>query len=178
MFSVEKHAVPGTSMLAHYCSDGTYTDCYVTEIVGQIPLDQFIFAFYTTFLFKLERLVLKWIVARPSLDTEVRQLANGIIKEFAAWRVENRGEHELLLCDFRGRTRSWLMVEPINTKSEKQTRLYFGSAVVPVRNPKTGKRSLGFSYQALLGFHRMYSFLLLYSAKSKLKSGLAQHPAA
>ena len=53
------------------------------------------------------------------------------IEKFAAWHVENRSENEILMCDFRGRTRSWLMVAPVSTVSDARTRLYFGSAVVP-----------------------------------------------
>jgi hypothetical protein len=91
-------------------------------------------------------------------------LADGEAERFAAWDVENRSENEMLLCDFVGRTRSWLMTVPIKTVNGDRTQLYFGSAVVPRRNPKTGELTLGFGYQALLGFHKVYSGLLLYSA--------------
>ena len=162
---VEKCAIPANAMLAGYLTKGTYTDCYTTEIPGYISLAEFVFAFYTTFLFKLERFLLKWTVSKPSADAQARQLADNASESFAAWHVENRSENELLMCDFLGRTRSWLMVTPVSTAGDVGTRLYFGSAVVPKRNPKTGELSVGFVYQILLGFHKVYSILLLYSAK-------------
>ena len=169
MLAIEKCPVPANTMLNTYSIPGAYVDCYTTEVPGQIPFSEFIFAFYTTLLFKLERLILKLTVSRPSTEVQARQLANGDIEKFAAWHVENRSENEILLCDLMGRTRSWLMVIPANTHSAPQTRLYFGSAVVPVQNSKTGTPSLGFGFQALLGFHRIYSVLLLYSAKRRIR---------
>ncbi len=66
--------------------------------------------FYTTLLFKLERFILKWTVSKSSTDAQARQLSDGEIEQFAAWHVEGRNENEILMCDFGGRTRSWLMV--------------------------------------------------------------------
>jgi hypothetical protein len=169
MFSIEKCKVPDHTMLARYSADGSYTDCYTTEIPGQISFPEFVFAFYTTFLFKLERSILKWTVSKPSTDSQARRLADGNIEKFAAWQVEGRNESEILMCDFRGRTRSWLMMTPVTTGNGARTRLYFGSAVTPRRNSKTGELSLGSGVQALLGFHKIYSVLLLYSAKSRIK---------
>ena len=168
MLAIEKCPVPANTMLNIYSISGAYVDCYTTEVPGQVPFSEFIFAFYTTLLFKLERSILKLTVSRPSTDIQARQLADDDIEKFAAWHVENRSENEILLCDLIGRTRSWLMVIPANTHSAPQTRLYFGSAIVPVRNSKTGTPSLGFGFQALLGFHRIYSVLLLYSAKRRI----------
>ena len=147
--------------------NGAYADCYSTEIPGQVSFSEFVFFFYTTYLFKLERLILRWTVSKPSTDPQARQLADGIRTTFAAWRMENRNENELLMCDFQGQTRSWMMVVPVNSV---RTRLYFGSAIVPNRNTKTGELSIGFVYQALLGFHRIYSMMLLYSAKLRIMS--------
>ena len=69
-------------------------------------------AFYTTWLFRLERWILRLAVARPSTDEEAHQLARGEREAFAAWSVEARAPDQLLMCDFTGRTRSWLMVVP------------------------------------------------------------------
>jgi hypothetical protein len=93
-------------------------------------------------------------LSMPSSDTDVRRLAQEQAGSFAAWSVEGRAPNQLLLCDFQGRTRSWLMTQPI----ESGTRLYFGSAVVPLRAP----------YGVLLGFHKLYSRLLLSAARSRL----------
>ena len=62
------------------------------------------------------------------------------------------------------------MIVPVDTASDTRTRLYFGSAVVPIRNSKTSEPSIGLIFQALLGFHKVYSMLLLYSAKLRIKS--------
>ena len=110
-----------------------------------------------------------WTVSKPSTDVQASQLANGLSDKFAAWHVENRSENEILMCDLRGRTRSWLMIIPVDTVDETGTRLYFGSAVLAIQNPKTTEMSLGFGFKALLGFHKAYSVLLLYSAKSRIK---------
>ena len=169
MFSIRKCPVPANTMLAAYSTPGNYVDCYQTEIPGQVAFPEFVFAFYTTFLFKLERYILTFSVSKPSTDQQARQLADREIHSFAAWRVEDRGDNELLMCDFIGRTRSWLMAVPVRTTGDTRTRLYFGSAVVPVRNLKTGELSLGWGFQGLLGFHKIYSALLLYSAASRLR---------
>jgi len=176
VFPIKKGPVLANTLLDKYSIKGTYVDCYSTEVPGQVLFPEFIFAFYTTPLFKLERLILKLAVSKQSTDIQARQLADGSINKFAAWYVENRSENELLMCDFRERTRSWLMVIPLNTASDTRTRLYFGSAVVSVRNSKTGKLSLRFLYEALLGFHRIYSILLLYSAKSNIERQLSKWP--
>ena len=167
MFSIQKSLVPANTLLDKYSIDGGYADCYSTEIPRQVSFSEFVYFFYTTDLFKLERLILRWTASKPSTDPQARQLADGIRTTFAAWHVENRNETELLMCDFQGQTRSWMMVVPVRSV---QTRLYFGSAIVPNRNTKTGALSIGFVYQASLGFHRIYSILLLYFAKLRIMS--------
>jgi hypothetical protein len=116
-------------------------------------------------VFKLERAILKWFVARPSTDDQARQLAAGTRDAFAAWTVEARTADQLLLGDFSGRTKSWLMVAAIPGAG---TRLYFGSAVVPRRSKNPKKSGLGFVFAALLGFHQLYSRILLRFAASRL----------
>jgi hypothetical protein len=165
MLSIKKCPIPVNTMLDRYSVDGAYVDCYLTEVSVQVSLSDYLFAFYTTPLFKVERFVLLWAASKPSTDEQARQLSRGDIEVFAAWKVESRKINEILLCDFRGRTRSWLMTTSVDTADGAQTRLYFGSAVVPVRNLKTGKQTIGLVFQALLGFHKIYSILLLYSAK-------------
>jgi hypothetical protein len=166
MLSIKKCPAPANTMLEKYSMNGAYTDCYSAEISRRVSFAEFIFAFYTTPLFKTEALILKFTVSKPSTDDQARQLADGEIESFAAWTVETRSENELLMCDFVKRTRSWFMTVPIN---ETRTKLDFGSAVSSREDPKTGKLSLGFVFQILLGFHQIYSMLLLYSAKSRLQ---------
>ena len=169
MSAVEKRPIPANTLLDQYSMSGAYVDCYSTEISGKVSFPDFVFAFYTSPLFKLERLILKSTVSKPSTDTQARQLANGESEKFAAWRVENRSENEILMCDYLGRTRSWLMVVPLNAANGIRTLLCFGTAIVPMQISKTGEPSIGIGFQALLGFHKMYSRLLLYFAKLRLR---------
>ncbi len=117
-------------------------------------------------MFKLERLILTLLLGRPATDAQARELAEGRLDRFAAWTVEGRAENQLLLCDFQGRTRSWLMTEP--GAYGRSTRLFFGSAVVPKLDRRSGERRMGAAFTALLGFHKLYSRLLLSSAISRL----------
>jgi hypothetical protein len=159
--------LPQHALLARYADNGGYTDCYATDLPGTVSHAEFVAAFYTTWLFKLERAILKWLAAKPSTDDEATELARGARHSFAAWTVEDSAPNQLLLCDFLGNTRSWLMVEPRHDGGV--TRLYFGSAVVP-RDVIDGHPRLGFSFRALLGFHRRYSRALLAAACARLTS--------
>lgn len=169
MSAIKPCPLPDAVFLKRYSRDGAYTDCYATDVAGTISQAEYVAAFYTTPVFKLERLIIKYAVSRPSTDDQARQLAAGSLDSFAAWHVEARDADQLLLCDFQHRTRSWLMAAPLTGGSEPRTRLYFGSAVVPVKNAKTGQLSLGPVFKALLGFHRIYSRILLHSAKARLQ---------
>jgi hypothetical protein len=80
--------------------------------------------------------------------------------------VEASAPNQLLLCDFLGNTRSWLMVEP--RQDGGVTRLYFGSAVVARARDPAGKHRLKLRFRALLGFHRRYSRALLSAARARL----------
>jgi hypothetical protein len=168
MFSIESCPLPDDALLCTYQQQGSYTDCFRTEIPGVVTHSQYVYAFYTTSIFKLERLILKWVVSRPSSDAQVNLLAEGKTDTFVAWSVEARCENQLLMCDYQKRTRSWFMIDSVERKNGIHTRLYFGSAVVPVKNIKTGRSSLGSGFYALLWFHRIYSVVLLFSAKSRL----------
>jgi len=125
---------------------------------------EFVEAFYTTWLFRLERIILARLVAKPSTDAEARALARGERAAFAAWSVEGRAGNQVLLCDFRSRTRSWLMIEP----GAASTRLYFGSGIVPRVDRRTGEARVGSGFRALLGFHKLYSRALLATARARL----------
>lgn len=169
MAAIKPLVLPDSALLNRYAdAEGCYTDCYATDVSGSVSLERYVTAFYTTPLFKLERLILRLAVSRPSTDREAEQVARGEIDQFAAWDVEDRSAGQLLMCDMAQRTRSWFMVEPFDGVQNTRTRLFFGSAVVPVVNAKTGVRELGFGFSALLGFHKLYSRALLWSAKSRL----------
>lgn len=48
------------------------------------------------------------------------------------------------------------------------TQLFFGSAVVPQRSSSEGRAGMGPLFAALLGFHKLYSRALLWSARARL----------
>ena len=51
--------LPDGSLLSRYrLQQGAYTDCYSTEIAGSVSQAEFVEAFYTTWVFKLERAIL------------------------------------------------------------------------------------------------------------------------
>ena len=129
MNKVSPQPLPEHALLAQYTGSGGYTDCYAIDLPGSYSHAEYVTAFYTTWLFRLERTVLRWLVKRPSSDDEAHELARGKRASFAAWTVEACAPNQLLMCDFLGATRSWLMVEPRHEGGI--TRLYFGSAVLP-----------------------------------------------
>ncbi len=179
MFSIEACPIPEGALLHRYRNSSpaegvkAYADCFAVTIDRSVVLSDFVFGFYTTPVFKLERVILKFLAAKPSTDYQARQLADGCIDSFAAWNVEHQTEKQLLMCDFQGRTRSWFMVTPIATSGHPKTLLQFGSAVVPMKNRKTGKLELGSGFGVLLRFHKLYSKVLLNSAKLRLEKLLA-----
>ncbi len=175
MSAVKAAPIPEVALLHKYSiespSDGTnaYTDCYSVEISRSVTLAEFVFAFYTTPVFKLERLILRFLAKSPSTDNQARQLADGSIHAFAAWNEEQRASNQLLMCDFRGRTRSWFMVTPRTLASGQSTALRrFGSEIDSEQNRQTGKLEIGGAYRMVLGFHKLYSRILLCAAKRRL----------
>ncbi len=157
--------VPAGSLLERYRASGAYVDCYATDIPALASHAQFVEAFYTTPLFKLERVLLGLLVSRPSTDAQAGQLARGELSSFAPWHVESRAPNEVLLA--AGRTRSWLMVSAPAGHPSVGTRLMFGSAVLPRHRANPGG-GLGARFHALRGFHKLYSRALLHSARSRL----------
>lgn len=169
MPTVHPCALPDIALLQRYAAAGGYADCYEAVIPGTVPQAAFVEAFYTTRLFRTERLILSLLAGKPSTDLDARQLAQGSATTFAAWRVEDRTGDQLLLGDFTGRTKSWLMTAAGDTTGAgATTRLYFGSAVMPKVDKASGSKSMGWVFTALLGFHRLYSRLLLRGAVARL----------
>lgn len=174
MTTITPCPLPEAALLRAYQGSGAYTDCFSTDLPGIISHQQFVAAFYATWAFRPEQFILKWLLKKPSDDAGAAQLAAGSCEQFAAWEVEKRAKDQLLLRDFMGSTRSWLMVEVISVDNVATTRLYFGSAVVPRRDRKTGQVSLGMGFKLLLGFHKAYSKILLRAARGRLMAGHRQ----
>ena len=109
MSQVQSAALPPEALLAQYQDQG-YVDCFTIDLARSVSLADFIRAFYSTPLFRAERLVLRWAFAAPSFDQELAELAANQRETFAAWHVEAREDNLILLRDFSSRTRSWLSV--------------------------------------------------------------------
>lgn len=161
---------PDGALLDRYRGVGGYTDCFVAVVPDRVTQTAYIEAFYTTALFKLERLVLALLVSRPSTDDEARRLAAGETDRFAAWTVEAREADQILMCDFMGSTRSWLMSVADTAAPRPTTSLYFGSAIVPRR----GAGRLGIGFRLMVPLHRLYARALLRSAVRRLASASAR----
>lgn len=159
-----KH-LPASSLLQTYAQKRAYTDAYRLDLHVAVSLAEFIDAFYTTWLFKLERRVLATLVAKSSSDAQAAALAAGERTKFAAWTVEARADDQIVMCDYMSKTRSWLMCVPGETGG---TSLSFGSAIVPERILPDGRVDLGFEFHLLLGFHKLYSVALLKAAGQSL----------
>ena len=168
MGAVTPGQLPANALLASYQQQGVYTDCFCVDVPRAVSQAEFVEAFYTTRLFKVERFILSALVSKPSTDQQARQLAAGDTQAFAAWSVEGRSANQLLLCDFLGRTRSWLMSAADAGSNPGGTRLYFGSAFLPKVDRSSGRTTYGVEFHALKGFHRFYSRALLRAAQSRL----------
>ena len=169
MSAVQPCEVPVGTLLRRYKDGSGFADCYMVEVPGTVTQEAFIEAFYTSPLFKVERTILRYLASRPATDSDARDLAAGKAGRFSAWSVEGQSPSELLLADFTGRTRSWLRATAAVGPSPSQcTTLYFGSAVIPRSKQGSSDLSLGWLFHALLGFHKLYSRLLLSAASKRV----------
>ncbi len=163
---IQSSELPPNTLLQKYQLEGAKTDCYFIDLPKQVSHCEYVQAFYTTKLFKVERHILAMCVRKPSSDEQAKNLAHGKESHFAAWSVEQQTQNQLLLCDFLGKTRSWLM--SVTDKNSEATRLYFGSAVVAKQKSTNGEAKFGVLFQALGLFHHLYSKALLKAAYSRL----------
>lgn len=169
MSVVRPCALPAAALLHDSVATGAYTDCFCVEVPAPVSHAAFVEAFYTSPVFRVERWILRWALSRPSTDADARRLASGASDTFAAWIVCGRAPDQLLLQDVTGRTQSWLMVAACADDGPSPgTRLYFGSALMPARSGATGPARKGWLYRSLLGFHTLYSRILLSAARSRV----------
>jgi hypothetical protein len=162
MIASQHCALPETALLRRYQDRGAYTDCFSYDVSGAVTLADYITAFYTSAAFRPERFILGMLLHIQSTDEDVGKLANATIERFAAWTVEARDRHQILLCDYQSRTRSWLMVESINgDRAGARTRLYFGTAVTQIDKTPARRAFASFVFWALLWFHKIYSRILI-----------------
>lgn len=156
MVKVVSRDLPGQALIVPYRD----ADCFVTTLPGRVGQADFIEAFYTSWLFKLERLVLAALVGKPSTDAQARRLARDELQAFAAWTVEARSPDQIVMCDYQGMTRSWLMTCPEGTG----TALHFGTVVAP----PSGDRRSARIFDVLTPVHRLYARALLAAAAGRL----------
>lgn len=165
MALVRSGTIPTTSLLYEYETvKGGYCDCYVVDTQGDANLQNYISVFFETWIFKLELKLLSLFGLNRDRPDQVKQLAEGCVKTFAAWKVEGRTENDLLLAVGTGPIRTWLRVE---AHSENAVRFYFGSALLPLRTDRNGHPRLDAISMVLLPFHKLYSRILLRAAVRK-----------
>jgi len=163
--------LPPTSLLARLAQQrSAFADAYTLRLPRAVTLPEFVEAFYTTRLFKVERALLA-LFGKPSSDAMARAVARGEAQRLAIWTVEDRAGDELLMHEDSGATRSWFKAQV--GEGGGHTTLWFGSAVVPRRRGAGGEARLGGLFQALLGFHRVYSRALLAAAARRLRDAAA-----
>jgi len=138
------------------------------EVGRPVSLNDFVFAFYTSPVFRIERAILRILADAPSTDAEARGVAAGSGSSFAIWQMGERSSTQLLMCDRFEKTRSWFQVVPLE---DGGTLLRFGSAVAASRNRETGASSVGWGFRWLMGFHVIYSRILLSEARRGLARG-------
>lgn len=170
---VVQAAVPPDSLLRTFrdCPDPAawerHSDCFRTTVDGRVALPAFVAAFYTSPVFRLERVILArfgW----PSTDDDAHRVAEGASDRFAAWQVLARTPDQLLLGDMLGNTRSWFAVAPV-AADPGRTELRFGSGIAGRPDPRTGERRRSLGFRLLGGFHVVYSRVLLASAARRLQ---------
>jgi hypothetical protein len=171
MFSIAQDRLADDALLKTYRGGlrperwERYGDCFSVTVDRAVNLAEFVFAFYTSPLFRIERWLLRALVGAPSSDSDAHALADGSAASFAVWYVGKRTATQLLMCDRYERTRSWFRVVSLDGG---RTLLQFGSAIADDRADRAeraGGRALGGRFRLLLGFHVFYSQLLLHAAK-------------
>jgi hypothetical protein len=171
VFSVRREALPDDALLKTYRGAihperwGAYADCFAITAPGNVDLAAFVFAFYTSPLFRIEGFILHALLGATSSKAAASRLANGSAGEFAASYVGHRTATQLLMCDRYERTRSRFCVAPVEGGG---TRLLFGSAVASKRNETAPLSRRRGSFRLLLSFHLVYSQMLLRAAKANL----------
>lgn len=163
MTDIQTLPLPPSAFLQPYEAGGAFVDCYGCKAARTVDLPALIQAFYSSPAFWAERQGLKLMNFHPGSRAQVAALAAGDVDTFSAWTVERRDDDQILLCDVKEQTRSWLMVAPAG----EGTQLYFGSAIVKKKDASGGE-AIPLGFRVLMGFHKVYSRALLASAVKAL----------
>ena len=86
--TVESCDLPEEALTQRYRASGAHADCFFTELPRPVTHAQYVEAFYTTGLFRLERWILR-LVGQPSTDADARALARGERDSFCG--LDRRG---------------------------------------------------------------------------------------
>jgi hypothetical protein len=102
MFSIAREMVPEDSLLKRHRGVvrperwGSYGDCFSVSVDRAASLADFVFAFYTSPLFRVERLILRVLAGAPADDADARALAQGSAKFGSAVAATPRHEARAL----------------------------------------------------------------------------------
>ena len=168
MSRITKSEVPSGALSVVYLKQGAFVDCYYIDIPKKVSLSEYIMAFYTSPLFKVERMILSIATIRFALDGEALELSLGKSEKYSIWTVECRQFNQIILRDFTNKTRSWLMVQESSVGGADNTRLFFGSVVVPRKISESGQPIFGSLFHMFGRFHQVYSRALLRAAYKKV----------
>ncbi|MEM8591143.1 MAG: hypothetical protein AAGF13_01325 [Pseudomonadota bacterium] len=145
----------GENLISRYATrPGAYADFYEVSVDGEPDLERFLRTFFDTWVFRLERRVLRLLKYERTDRADVLAIAAGKSDSFAAWEVEERREREVIFVFAPPMGRTWLGVSDAGG-----TKLQFGSALIP----REGER-LPWYVRATIPFHRLYSRTLLSAA--------------
>ena len=168
MLDIIEAELPSNALTQEYKQQECLTDCYYLDVEMNVLLTNYLGAFYTSPLFKIERAIISAVTFKYTTDRDALALAQGDADFYSMWVTEERRDNQILMREMTGRTRSWLMVCPIVNGEKKMTRLFFGSVVMPKKQLESGAKQFGRLFYMLDGFHRAYSRALLKSAYNKL----------
>lgn len=167
MTQITKTPLPDQALLRRYKDmPGAYADCYRAKAAQEISLEAYIEAFFSTPLFQIERAVLTTFGIKGASAQALRALATGRSDTWAAWQVEARDETQILMRAGSDAIRTWLMVVPDGAGG---TDLLFGSAVFPTPAKSGRAPQLPRIARWLMGFHKLYSRMLLRAALRRLR---------
>jgi len=126
---IQQIDIPADTLIAEHRTriDG-FADSFMTRVPQDVSLATYVEAFYTTPVFRTERMILG-LAGHKSSDQQARNVAQGEADRFAIWGNPIRRDGELLMQEASGATSSWFMTR----KDGEGTELYFGTTVRPGR---------------------------------------------
>lgn len=178
MFAISRATVPTDSLLRTYRGGphperwDTYVDCFCVDVSARVSLADFVLAFYTSPVFRIERWILRLTIGAPSIDADAKAVAIGTAKTFAARHVGERTNDQLLMCDRYEAARWWFRVAPLD---DGGTLLQFGSGVAVRAKANDEGLTISGGFRFLVWFHVLYSRLLLWQASRRVTRKRNQH---